>query len=139
MYSRDLICRMAENQESAFVLTDADLDPPGPTILFVNSAFCRMTGYSPDEVIGRSPRILQGRGTNSMTSKALGRSLRAGAPFHGVITNYRSSGEEYLCEVNVEPLFSCSGELEGFFAFEREVKRRRGRPRTGWHGRYEPA
>jgi PAS domain S-box-containing protein len=139
MNTRDLICRLAENSDRAFVLTDADLHQPGPIILFVNSAFCRMTGYSADQLIGGSPRLLQGRGTGALPLKLMKRSLRAGQPFRGVITNYRASGEEYLCEVLIEPLFGLSGQLEGFFAFEREVRRRRGRPGPGPDGRYEPA
>src|SRR4051794_689244 len=44
----------------AIVITSPQLDQPGPVIEYVNPAFTRMTGYSAEEVIGKTPRILQG-------------------------------------------------------------------------------
>ena len=39
---------------------ERSLNPPGPEILFVNPAFSEMTGYSQEEVLHKTPRILQG-------------------------------------------------------------------------------
>lgn len=61
----------------AILITEAEpLDSPGPRILYVNDAFTRMTGYSPEEVIGRSPRILQGPKTDKKELKRLSEALR---------------------------------------------------------------
>ncbi len=46
--------------DEAVVITTTELDHPGPEIVYVNEGFCRRTGYTPDEVIGRTPRLLQG-------------------------------------------------------------------------------
>ncbi|HYF52854.1 MAG TPA: PAS domain-containing protein [Salinarimonas sp.] len=124
----ELLKRLAETSETAVVVTDAGIVAPGPTILYVNPAFTRMTGYSAEEVVGRSPRMLQGERTSRLVLRQLSRALRAGKPFEGCVTNYRKSGEDYLCQVEIEPLVNASGEIEHFVAFEREVKRRRGRP-----------
>jgi PAS domain S-box-containing protein len=43
------------------------LDEPGPRIVYVNDAFTRLTGYSREEAIGRSPRFLQGPATDRRT------------------------------------------------------------------------
>jgi PAS domain S-box-containing protein len=132
--AEDLIRALAETSETAIVLTDAAA--ASPTILYVNPAFCRMTGYEAHEMVGQSPRMLQGPHTNRLVLRNLARALREAKPFSGCVVNYRKSGEEYLCRIDVQPLFSHSGELEHFVAFEREVKRRRGRPAKGALGRY---
>ena len=41
----------------AVLITDAELKLPGPRIVYVNSAFTKMTGYSPEDIIGKTPRI----------------------------------------------------------------------------------
>ena len=49
------------------MITDAEMDDPGPRILYVNESFTTVTGYTPDEVKGRSPRFLQGPLTDKRT------------------------------------------------------------------------
>src|SRR5262249_14280264 len=49
-----------EQSDESVVVTTAQLDRPGPQIVYVNSAFTKMTGYAPEEVIGKTPPILQG-------------------------------------------------------------------------------
>ena len=53
-----------EAASESILVTDADLERPGPIIVYVNPAFERMTGWSAREVIGKSPRILQGASTD---------------------------------------------------------------------------
>jgi PAS domain S-box-containing protein len=134
----DLVAALGESSETAIVVTDAALAAPGPTILYVNPAFCRMTGYEADEVVGRSPRMLQGERTNRLVLRGLSRALREGKPFSACLANYRKSGEEYLCQVDIRPVLNAAGTVEHFVAFEREVKRRRGRPAAGGADRYVP-
>lgn len=128
----------AEHLTTGIVLTDAALDDPGPVIRYANPAFCRMTGYAAEELLGRSPRMLQGRDTQARTVRLLSRSLRGGVRFHGVLANYRRSGEAYFCEIDVRPIFGPHGMLDSFIAFEREVVRPRGRPRGTGLGRFRP-
>jgi two-component system, cell cycle sensor histidine kinase and response regulator CckA len=80
----------------AVMITSADLDLPGPRILFVNPAFCAMTGYAADEVIGRTPRLFQGPETNRAVLEQLREDLTAGRPFHGEVINYRKDGAPVL-------------------------------------------
>ena len=49
-----------DQAKEAVLITSAELDPPGPKILFVNPALCAMTGYSREEILHKTPRILQG-------------------------------------------------------------------------------
>lgn len=134
----DLVRLFADPLAMAVVLTDIDLERPGPTILYTNPAFERMSGYRAEEVCGNSPRMLQGPATNRQLTRLVARRLHAERRFHGVLENYRKSGECYLCEVDVRPILGRNDEPLGFIAFEREVVRRRGRPVQGVGGRYQP-
>ena len=134
----ELVRLFAEPLSTAVVLTDTDLERPGPTILYANPAFARMSGYTAAEMLGASPRLLQGPGTNQQVTRLITRKLRAEGRFHGVLENYRKSGEVYLCEIDVRPLLGRGGEPLAFLAFEREVVRRRGRPSQDPVGRYRP-
>jgi PAS domain S-box-containing protein len=133
----ELVRLFAEPLTTGIVLTDATLDSPGPVIRYANPAFCRMTGYAAEDLLGRSPRMLQGKDTQPLTLRSLSRTLRAGTRFHGVLANHRKSGEAYLCEIDVRPIDGHDG-VTGFIAFEREVVRSRGRPREDGFGRFQP-
>ena len=131
MSLRDLIIALAgHDPEVAIVLTDGDLKPPGPRVLYVNPAFERMTGYAAGEVLGGDLRILQGEGTSVAARKQLAKALRQGRRHRTTLTNYRKSGETYLCEIEVFPVLAPDGELIYAVALEREIERRPGRPRS---------
>jgi PAS domain S-box-containing protein len=134
----ELVRLFAEQLTTGIVLTDAALDSPGPTICYANPAFCRLTGYGSEELIGRSPRMLQGRDTQAMALRSLSRALRGSTRFHGVLVNYRKCGGSYLCEIDVRPIYGRDGTPERFVAFEREVVRARGRPREHGFSRFRP-
>ena len=56
----DLLNSAVVQSRESILITDAGLDLPGPRIVFVNPAFTKMTGYTAEEAIGKTPRILQG-------------------------------------------------------------------------------
>ncbi|MDR7037804.1 PAS domain S-box-containing protein [Methylobacterium sp. BE186] len=132
----ELVRLFAEPLDLAVLVTDCNLERPGPTILYANPAFARMSGYAVSEVLGASPRLLQGAGTNRQAARAVLPRVRAEGRFHGVLENYRRAGETYLCEIDVRPICGADGQPAAFIAFEREVVRRRGRPSQDGAGRY---
>ncbi|BAQ45716.1 MULTISPECIES: PAS domain-containing protein [Methylobacterium] len=134
----DLVRLFAESLEIGVLLTDARLDRPGPCILYANPGFARMSGYAASEVVGLTPRLLQGRGTSREGTRQVQRALRAEGRFLGCLQNYRKDGEAYLCEIDVRAIRRLDGAPEAYIAFEREVVRRRGRPTRGGAGRYRP-
>src|SRR4028118_672402 len=83
----------------AVVITTTELDPPGPEIVYVNEGFCQMTGYAAEEVLGQTPRILQGPKTDRAELDRLRRHLSRGEPFvGGEAINYRKDGSEYVLD-----------------------------------------
>ena len=138
MTAIEIVSRFAEELNTAVLVTDTDFSASGPKILYANPAAETLTGHPRAGLIGRSPKIFQGKATSPFTRKAMGQALRAGKPFHTCVTNYRADGSPYLCELDIRPLRDATGEIEAFIAFEREVERRRVRARPGENVRYRP-
>jgi len=132
----DLVKGFAHDLSTGVILTDAFGDDRGPTIIYVNRALERLTGYDAAELVGRSPQILQGKATSPFAVRAMSSALRAGEPFHTCMTNYRQDGESYLCQIDIRPITNGRGEIEHYIAFEREVVRRRVRARPGQNTRF---
>lgn len=134
----ELIRAIGQNEPVGICVTDALINQPGPAIVYANLAFGRLVGRDPDEIIGLSPRFMQGRETRRTTLDEYRRALSAGQRFHGYLTNYRADGTKYRAEIDCRPLCSAGGQIEGYVAFERAVTRRIGRPVAGGTGRYTP-
>lgn len=138
MTAFELIRAFAHDATVGIVVTDPMIEMPGPTILYANAAFCRLVGHELDDIVGGSPRFMQGRETRRETLDVFHRALAAGERFHGYLTNYRPDGTKYRVEIDCRPLRAADGRIENFVAFEREVLRRIGRPAGSAAGRYEP-
>ena len=114
-----------EQAADAVVITDGGLDRPGPVIHYVNRAFEEMTGWSRDEVVGRTPRLMQGGMTDRAELDRMRRELGAGRPYRGELVNERKDGTAYVVEVDVAPLRGEGGAVTGFVSTQRDVTDRR--------------
>lgn len=106
------------------VVTDADLDEPGPRIVFVNRAFERMTGWLAGEVIGRSPRFMQGALTDRRIFASLRDALQAGEIWSGTTMNYRRDGSPFHLEWSIAPILDPAGCTTHYVAVQRDVSKR---------------
>jgi PAS domain S-box-containing protein len=107
------------------VITEAELDLPGPKIVFVNPAFTKMSGLSAEEAIGKTPRILQGPRTDRAVLNRLRQNLQRGEPFEGETVNYRKDGKEFTLEWQIAPIRDASGTLTHFVAIQRDITARK--------------
>ena len=104
------------------MITKAEpLDEPGPEIVYVNPALERITGHAPEEVIGRSPRFLQGEDTQRQALDELREALRACRPAALELLNYKKSGQPFRMQVDIAPVFDAAGRCTHFAAIERDV------------------
>ena len=111
--------------KEAVLITSARLDPPGPEILFVNPAFSEMTGYSQEEVLQKTPRILQGPKSDRAMLTELREALSRGEPFSGETVNYRKDGSEYYVEWDITPIRRSGGQISHFLSIQRNVTARK--------------
>ncbi len=107
--------------QEAVLITDAQINLPGPKVVFVNPAFSRMTGYEPAEIIGCTPRKLQCPGTDRAVLDRLRMNLERGEPFKGQAVNRRKNGEEFILEWQITPLRNEKGIVTHFVAIQRDV------------------
>jgi PAS domain S-box-containing protein len=138
VYLRDVTKRRADHAELALLktaisrindivlITEAEpIDAPGPRIVYVNDAFERRTGYSRAEVIGLSPKILQGPNTSRVELDRVRVALKAWQPVRSELVNYTKSGEQFWIEMDISPIADASGWYTHWVAVERDVTERR--------------
>nr|WP_180287489.1 PAS domain S-box protein [Puniceibacterium antarcticum] len=109
------------------IITDAKpLDKPdGPKIIYVNDAFERLTGYACDEVIGRTPRCLQGTGTQRSALRRIASSLRNRQPVRSELINYTKSGEPFWMDLDIVPITRDDGQVTYWVAVARDISARK--------------
>lgn len=97
------------------------LEEPGPETVYVNKAFEQVTGYSACEIIGKSPRMLQGPKTDRTELDKIKASLKEEKPVRAQVINYTKSGKEYCLEIEISPLFNERGECTHLVAIQRDI------------------
>ncbi|WP_165610021.1 ATP-binding protein [Shimia aestuarii] len=91
-------------------------------ILWVNDAFTRITGFEPNEVVGRRPAdILNGPDTSEETSREIAEAIQDGRSHRAEIINYTKDGRRIWIETNLAPVFDETGNMEMVIAIERDV------------------
>jgi PAS domain S-box-containing protein len=107
------------------LITDGELDPPGPRIVYANPGFEEMTGYRVEEVIGKTPRLLQGPDTDEALMAELRQLLEAGKPFFGETINYRKDGSPFVNEWSISPVHDEHNEVTHYVAVQRDITERK--------------
>ncbi|WP_218312850.1 sensor domain-containing diguanylate cyclase [Alteromonas antoniana] len=112
-----------ENATDMIIVTEAeDIDyPEGPRIVYVNKAFEQQTGYTKEEVIGETPRILQGSLTDKNVKAEIREALKCRKSISKTLLNYDKSGRPYWIQMNIIPLKSKNGTVTHFAAIERDI------------------
>ncbi len=109
----------------SILITELDLESPGPKIVYVNDGFTRMTGYEKEEVIGKTPRILQGEKTDRKVLDRLKKRLIEGQAFFGHTVNYKKDGSEFINQWDIHPLTNSKGEITHWVSYQRDITDRK--------------
>lgn len=108
------------------IITEAEpVDGPGPRIVFVNDAFERVTGYSRAEVLGRTPRMLQGIDTERSELDRVRESLKKWQPVRFEVLNYTKNGRELWLDIDIVPIANEQGWFTHWVAAERDITGRK--------------
>src|ERR1017187_450820 len=122
----DVVGVALERLNDIVIVTEASpVEEPGPRILFVNPAFEKTTGYSSEEVVGRSPRFLVGPGTSKFDLLRIDDALRARLPVRAELVNYRKDGVPYWVELAATTTTSPSSAAEYFVFIGRDITERK--------------
>lgn len=120
-----LFQQLVQNAKDGIILTKADDINGGPYIVYVNQAFTDITGYEKEEVIGKTPRMLQGDKTDRSTLNEIRTALENGKSFKGELINYTKTGEEYWLDISIVPIKNKLGNISHFAAIERDITDRK--------------
>ena len=107
---------LAENSFDSILITDATASGK---ITYANKAFKKLTGHAPSEVIGKTPRILQGVGTDKKVIDRLSVALKSGVKFEGKAINYKKDGTPFIMYWRVLPV-KVGKKIEAWIAIQRE-------------------
>ncbi|MBI2133726.1 PAS domain S-box protein [Candidatus Woesearchaeota archaeon] len=108
-----------QSAANAIIITKND-----GTIVWVNNAFTGLTGYLPEEVIGKTPRILKSGNHDLSFYQHLWGTLLSGKVWKGEIINRRKDGGTYVDLMTVTPLFE-KGEIVNFIAIKQDITERK--------------
>jgi PAS domain S-box-containing protein len=120
-----ILLKAVEDASEAILVTEAQLEAPGPRILWVNPAFTEITGYERDEVMGQTPRILQGPNTEASVLGRLRTRLAAGERFEGETINYRKDGTEFVNHWSIAPVRGSDETIAYWVSIQRDVTEKR--------------
>ena len=119
-YSNDAI-KLLESMTQSILITTPELDSPGPYIIYANKAFEEMTGWSREEIIGKSPRILQGAETDQSIFRNLGDILNKGEVWKGKTINYKKDGTKFYMEWSISPVYDKKGKHDQLLAVQNDI------------------
>ena len=114
--SLPLLKVLADNSFDSILITDNTKEGK---IVYANKAFKKLTGHDPVEVLGQTPRILQGAGTDPKVTERLREALKTGGKFEGKAINYKKDGTPFIMYWRVLPI-KVGRNIEAWIAIQRE-------------------
>jgi PAS domain S-box-containing protein len=97
----------------------------GRAVVYANDAFCRLTGYTRDEVLGRSLHFLRGPESDQKTLDAIRAALDEQRPLRIELRNYRKDGSEFWVDLNLVPIPDPAGRPAHWAIIQRDVTDRK--------------
>jgi len=119
-YSDDSMI-LLESMTQSIMITTTDLSSPGPFVVYVNKAFEEMTGWNREEIIGKSPRVLQGPKSDLSIFYNLKQKLTNGEVWEGKTINYKKDGTEFFMEWSIAPVFNKNGSIDKLLAVQNDI------------------
>jgi PAS domain S-box-containing protein len=111
-----------EHSRLPVLITEADpIDEPGPRLVYANPAFAEVTGYDTDEVMGQSPRLLQGPDTSRAVLDRIRKALETDEPIRDVVRNYRKDGEPFWNDIFIAPVRDDTGHVTHYVSIQDDV------------------
>ena len=90
-------------------------------IVYVNKAFCRLTGYMREEVLGKDCRFLQGNHTNQETLQDIRDALTKGNSTRVRLLNYRKDGSTFWNELSISPVVDEQGDVTHHIGVQKDI------------------
>lgn len=122
------LSRAVEQSANAILITDRD-----GVIEYVNPWFTKITGYTQDEIVGKTPRLLKSEKNDPETYKRMWETLSSGREWAGELHNTKKNGELYWCFESISPLKNEAGEITHYIAVTEDISERKETEQTIRH------
>ncbi len=109
-----------EQSIGSIIITDIN-----GAIEYVNPKFLQLTGYMPDEVIGKNPGVLKSGATSPATYKKLWETITTGNSWRGVFCNKKKNGDLFWEQANISPIKDRDGNITHFLGYKEDITDRR--------------
>ena len=116
-----IILQAVDHLAEGVVITDANLEEPGPKIVYVNKVMTQITGYSEEEIIGKTPRVLQGERTDHEARREMKNALKEGLAIETTIENYKKDKTTYWVDLKISPVFDENGNIVYYIAIQKDI------------------
>jgi PAS domain S-box-containing protein len=120
-----LVESAVEQANDAVVIMTPELEFPGPRILYVNPAFCEMTGFTAEEASGQTLRVLFGPGTQSTVIGRVHEALSRPEPSIGQGVFHRKDRTPYTLEWHTAPVRDAAGRVTNWVTINRDITERK--------------
>lgn len=104
--------------ENVMVISTTDLQG---NITYVNDLFCKLTGYSREELLGQPHSIVRHEAVPKSTYKQMWDTIKKGEIWTGVIPNVGKNGGLYVVDTTVQPVFDAQGEIAEYISIRRVI------------------
>jgi PAS domain S-box-containing protein len=108
--------------KDSIIITETDSENGKiPNIVYVNPAFSIMSGYQPNEIIGKSPSLFRGSNTNNLEYKKLLTAIKNRDECQIETISYKKNREEYWVSFSMIPVYNSDGELSHWVSIQRDI------------------
>ncbi len=114
------LSKAVEQNNASIVITDVK-----GNIEYVNPKFCKLTGYSKEEVLGHNPRILKSNTTTHDYSAKLWETIIAGKEWTGELQNIKKNGELFWESASISPIFNENKQITHFIAIKEDITQKK--------------
>lgn len=118
---KDVLIRTRAMNEATVSIVISDVTRPDNPLIYVNSAFEKLTGYRKSEVIGKNCRLLQGPNTNPEHIQQISEAVQDGKGVEITLLNYRKDGSEFYNKLTLSPIQQRDGTVSHFIGIQQDV------------------
>lgn len=118
---KDINLRQHAMEISPAAISIADVSKPGNPLIYVNQAFCTVTGFSKAEILGKNCKFLQGPATEPEQIDVIRRALRDQESCQVELTNYKKNGQTFVNSLSLQPVIEADGKVNYFVGVQQDV------------------
>lgn len=121
MINAQLLQSMIDASNDGIVVAEQEGDDT--ILIYVNTAFERLTGYARNEILYQDCRFLQADDRDQLGRARIRRALAEGRPCREVLRNYRKDGSAFWNELSITPVRNAADQRTYFIGIQKDVSR----------------